>query len=334
MAAPVTNIVGVSFVDIASTRMANLQATMDAVLAAETGILHPIIRALFLIYIGRQFLLTMSGNLTMDRFFGTVIRSGIIILLVTHSGAFVQYVRDPVFNKIPQAMSNMVAGNYAATTAGQPMAAQFDAISAKGDAITAEIDKVSGNVLSVSDWINSASAHAANGSFQIVLAIIVGIWLLGQTLLGIILCLGPPLLCLEIFERTRGFVDQWIGKIVGMAAFGFATSFVLAMQMNGMKTMFDAVKAQTAANATAAAGMFWHVIGAGVLDLLTMATIPAAVGFGSGAVAALAGPTAFMAMRSLTLASGGVSAAANRTARVLSRMANSGRGGNSLTRGG
>jgi len=132
----------------------------------------------------------------------------------------------------------------------------------------------------------------------------------------------------------RGFVDQWIGKIVGMAAFGFATSFVLAMQMNGMKTMFDAVKAQTAANATAAAGMFWHVIGAGVLDLLTMAAIPAAVGFGSGAVAALAGPTAFMAMRSLTLASGGVSAAANRTARVLSRMANNGRGGNSLTRGG
>ncbi|HME21286.1 MAG TPA: hypothetical protein VKI44_08020 [Acetobacteraceae bacterium] len=187
---PVANIVGVSFVDIASTRMANLQATMNAVLAAENGILFPILKALFLIYIGRQFLLTMTGNLTIDRFFGTVIRSGVIIMLVTHSGAFTQYVQDPVFNKIPQAMANMVAGNYAATTTGQPMAAQFDAIAAKGDGITVEIDKVSSNVFSVSDWINSASGHAANGSFQIVLAIIVGIWLLGQTLLGIILCLA------------------------------------------------------------------------------------------------------------------------------------------------
>src|SRR5208282_2742159 len=296
MAAPVTNIVGVSFVDIASTRMANLQATMDAVLAAENGILNPILKALFLIYIGRQFLLTMTGNLTMDRFFGTVVRSGIIILLVTHSGAFVQYVRDPVFNKIPQAMSNMVAGNYAATAAGQPMAAQFDAIAAKGDAVTADIDKIASNWFSKGDWIA---------------------------------CLGPPMLCLEIFERTRGFVDQWVGKIVGMAAFGFATSFVLALLMNGMKTMFDAVKAQTTANATAAAGMFWHVIGDCVLDLLTMASLPLAVGFGSGAVAALAAPSALLAMRSLTLASGGVSAAASRTARALSRMAYSGRGGNS-----
>ena len=38
-----------------------------------------------------------------------------------------------------QALSNIVAGNYAATTAGQPLAAQFDAISAKGDAINAAI---------------------------------------------------------------------------------------------------------------------------------------------------------------------------------------------------
>jgi len=331
---PVTNIVGVSFVDIASTRMANLQATMDAVLAAENGILNPILKALFLIYIGRQFLLTMTGNLTMDRFFGTVVRSGIIILLVTHSGAFVQYVRDPVFNKIPQAMSNMVAGNYAATTAGQPMAAQFDAISAKGDAVTADIDKTASNWFSMGDWIACFSAHVANLSFQLVLGIIVGIWLLGQTLLGIILTLGPPLLCFEIFERTRGFVDQWIGKLVGMAAFGFATSFVLALQMNGMKTMFDTLHTAAGVNATQASGMFWHVVSDAVLDLLTMAALPMAVGFGSGAAAALAAPTAFLAMRSLTLASGGVSAAANRTAGALSRMANSGRGGNSLTRGG
>jgi hypothetical protein len=185
-------------------------------------------------------------------------------------------------------------------------------------------------VLSVTNWINSASGHIANGSFQIVLAIIVGIWLLGQTLLGIVLALGLPMLCFEIFDRTRGFVDQWIGKIVGVAAFGFATSFVLAMQMNGMKTMFDHVKGQAATNAIAAVGMFWHVIGDSVLDLITMAILPVAVGFGSGTVAALAAPSAFVAMRILTLAGGGVSAAATKAAGAIAKAP---RAGNSLRRG-
>jgi hypothetical protein len=324
-----TNIIGISFVNIASSRMANLQSTMDAVLAAENGVLYPILKALFLIFIGRQFLLTMAGHLSMERFFATIIRSGVIIMLVTHSGAFVQWVRDPVFNKIPQAMSAMVAGNYAATTAGQPMAAQFDGISSKSNAISAEIDTVSTSIFSLTDLTNSMSGRLANLMLQIVLAIVVGIWLLGQTLLGIVLSMGPPLLCFEIFDRTRGFVDQWIGKLVGMTAFGFATSFVLAMEMNGMKTMLDAVKAQATANATIAVAAFFQVLGNAVLDLLTMAVLPVAVGFGSGAVAALAAPSAMLVMRSLSMA-GGAGAVAARTAKALSmapRAGNAIRGG-------
>jgi hypothetical protein len=314
-----TNIIGISFVNIASSRMANLQSTMDAVLAAENGVLYPILKALFLIFIGRQFLLTMAGHLSMERFFATIIRSGVIIMLVTHSGAFVQWVRDPVFNKIPQAMSAMVAGNYAATTAGQPMAAQFDGISSKSNAISAEIDTVSTSIFSLTDLTNSMSGRLANLMLQIVLAIVVGIWLLGQTLLGIVLSMGPPLLCFEIFDRTRGFVDQWIGKLVGMTAFG----------LNGMKTMLDAVKAQATANATIAVAAFFQVLGNAVLDLLTMAVLPVAVGFGSGAVAALAAPSAMLVMRSLSMA-GGAGAVAARTAKALSmapRAGNAIRGG-------
>jgi len=313
------NIVGVSFVDIASHRMATLQATMDTVIAAENGVLNPILRALFLIFIGRQFLLGMAGDLSMRQFFNTVMRAGIIILLVTHNGAFVQYVRDPVFTKVPQAMSNMVAGNYAPTTADQPLAAQFDSIAAKGDAITAEIDQASTDIFAMSDWMNSLSGHMSNGVFQFVLAVIVGIWLLGQTLLAIILTMGLPLLCFELFDRTRGFVNQWIGKIVGSIAFGFATSFVLAMQMNEMQRMFDTIHGHAADNASSAAGMFWHVVSNGALDLLTMAVLPVAVGFGSGAVAALAPASMLIAMTSLSTATKAVTVAARTAGRAISR---------------
>ena len=301
--------------------MENIQTVMDAVIAAETNILFPILKALFLIYIGRQFLLTMAGDLTMQRFWSTIMRSGIIILLVTRNGQFVNYVRDPVFNKIPQAVANMIAGGYGATTAGQPMAAQFDAIAAKGDAIVAEIDAVSTHVFSLTDWINSGTGHIGNGIFQLILACIVGIWLLGQSFLAIILAMGLPLLCFEIFERTRGFVDQWISKLVGFVAFGFAASFILAVEMQGMKTMFDAVKGKAVTNSAQAVAMLLHIVGNGVLDLLTMAFIPAVVGFGSGAVAALAAPSAMLAMRSISLATGGAGAAAARAGGRVADMA-------------
>lgn len=317
----VPNAIGISFVDIASSRMALLQTTMDAVLAAEANILNPILKALLVLYVGRQFLLTMAGHLLIQRFFDTIIRALIVVFLVTHNGNFVQYVRNPVYDRIPQAMAAMVTGNYAATTASQPMAAQFDAISAKGDAVTTEIQQGASSWYSMTDWITSVNVSTADGGFQLVLAIIVAIWLLGQGLLAIVLCLGLPMLCFELFERTRGFIDQWIGKLVGFSAFGFSTSFVLALEMNGLKTMFDTLHTAAAANAVQAAGMFWHVVGNSLLDLLTIAALPTAVGFGSGAVAALAAPSAFLAMRSISLASGAVGSAAGRAASALSRVA-------------
>jgi type IV secretory pathway VirB6-like protein len=317
----VTNAIGISFVDIASTRMATIQTVLDAALAAEVNILTPILRALFVIYIGRQFLLCMGGHLSIQRFFDTILKSGIIILLVTHNGAFVQYVRDPVFNKVPQALSAMVAGNYGATTANQPLAAQFDSISAKGDAITTAVYDKASNWWSMSDWISCIAASINDGIFQVILALIVGIWLLGQSLLAIILAIGLPILCFELFDRTRGFVDQWIGKIVGFAAFGFATSIVLAFEIQGLKTQFDALHTAATTNAVQAVSMYWHVLGNSLLDLLTIAILPGAVGFGSGAAAALGAPSAMLVMRSLSLASGGVGMAASRAATALSRAA-------------
>lgn len=319
MADPVANIIGISFVDIATTRMADIQQVMDAVIAAEVNVLNPILKALFLIYIGRQFLLTMAGDLSMQRFWSTIMRAGIIILLVTHNGQFVQWVRTPIFEGVGQQSSAMIAGNFGATAAGQPMAAQFDAIAAKGDAIVGEIDAVSTNVFSLMDWINSITAHVGNLIFQLILACVVGIWLLGQSFLAIILAMGLPLLCFEIFERTRGFVDQWISKLLGFCAFGFATSFVLAVEMQGMKTMFDAVRGKAIVNVAQAVAMLFHIVGNGILDLLTMAFIPTVVGFGSGAVAALAAPSAMLAMRSLSLAGGAAGAAAAKAAGGMSR---------------
>ncbi len=82
-----TNIVGISFASLAQARSDQLAATMDIVLSAEGAVLLPILKALFLIFIGRQFLLCMYGHLGMERFMMSAIRVGIIVLLIGHTRA-------------------------------------------------------------------------------------------------------------------------------------------------------------------------------------------------------------------------------------------------------
>jgi type IV secretory pathway VirB6-like protein len=313
----------VTFVDIASTRVALLQTVLTTVLTAEHSVLVPILRALLGIFVGRQFFLVMFGHMTMDRFWNSVIRALVIVFLVANATNFNQWVATKMFTNIPQALTSLGVGSYAPTSAGQSSAAQFDSVSAAGDAIAAQIVAKS-SIWSVSSLINGGTGYLADGCFQIILCCIFGIWLLGLGLLSITLCLGPPFLCFEFFDRTRGFVDQWIGKLVGFTAFGFATSIVLAMQMQGLTTTLAKINGMAAQNVPAAVAMMMHAVGDGILDLLLMGACPIAFGFGSGAVAALAAPAALAAGRSLMVAGGaakGVAGAAGAGGKAVANTA-------------
>jgi hypothetical protein len=129
----------VTFVDIASTRVAVLQTVLTTVLTAEHAVLVPILKALLGIFIGRQFFLVMFGHMTMDRFWNSVIRALVIVFLVANATNFNQWVATKMFTNIPQALTSLGVGSYAPTSAGQSSAAQFDSVSAAGDAIAAQI---------------------------------------------------------------------------------------------------------------------------------------------------------------------------------------------------
>lgn len=299
-----TNIIGISFASLAQARSDQLAATMDTVLAAEGAVLLPILKALFLIFIGRQFLLCMYGHLGMERFMMSAIRVGIVVLLIGHTNQFAQYVREPVFNTIPQAIAGFAGGS---ASGSQTIAAQFDAVSAGADAITASTVKINSG-WAPSAFINCMSAWLADFAMQVLLACIVAVWLLGQTLLAIILCFGPLLLCFELFERTRGFVDQWIGKIVGMTAFGLATSVLMAIMMQGLTTLMQNADGSIASSGAQAVSVMLHVIIAITLDAFTMIALPSIVGFGSGVAGSLAAPSALAVGRALMGTNMGVAA--------------------------
>lgn len=308
-----TNIVGISFASLAQTRMDQLASTMDNVIAAESANLMPILKALFLIYIGLQFTQCMFGHLNTWKAFAGCIRVGIIVLLVGHTNQFAEHIRDPMFNTIPQAIATFAGGD---ASGSQTIAAQFDAVSAGADALTATTVKLNSG-WSPSAFINCGSAWLADFAMQVELAIIFCVWLLGQTLLAIIICFGPMLLLLELFDRTRGFVDQWIGKLVGMMAFALATSVFMALMMQGLTTMMQMADGSMANSGAGAVSVMLHVIIGITVDLFTMLALPTIVGFGSGVAGSLAAPSALAAGRALAGINVGAAALA-KAARAMS----------------
>ena len=66
---------------IATGRIDQLKTMMDAVIAAELQFMVPILRSLLVIFVVRQFTLTWTGNMTVERFVGSSVRAAIIVFL-------------------------------------------------------------------------------------------------------------------------------------------------------------------------------------------------------------------------------------------------------------
>jgi len=326
-----TNFVGFTYEAIATGRIQQLKQAMDAVIAAELQFMVPIIKSLLVVFVVRQFTLTWTGNMTVERFVGSSVRAAVVVFLIIHSGTFVQYVRDPVFDKIPQAVSSTIlSASGVPTSSGNTIAQQFDKVSVASDSVTALIiAKQTG--WAVASLVNYASASFANFAVQFLLAGIAGIWLLGQGLLAIILCFGPLLLGFELFDRTRGWVDQWLGKLVGMTTFGIGTSILLSIQMAGEQALLKTVESNLPSSGPQAVAALMRVGCNVLLDLFTMAALPLICAVGSGVAASLAAPSALVALRAASAGSAGVRAMAS-GGRAASASAAGGRAANTASK--
>ncbi len=318
-----TNIIGISYEAIAQGRIDQLKSAMDSIIAAELQFVVPILKSLLVMFVVRQFTLTWTGNMTVERFVGSSVRAAIVVLLISHSGAFAQYVRDPLFDKVPQAISSTILSSAGVQTSGSAtIAQQFDKASTASDAVTAAI-VAKQTSFSVSSLVNYLSAQLANGGIQFLLSCIAAVWLLGQTLLAIILCFGPLLLGFELFDRTRGWVDQWIGKLVGMTAFGIGTSILLAIQMRGLLLLLKAVNGNIPTSGAEAVAVLMRICGNVVMDLFTMGALPLICAYGSGVAASLAAPAVMPQRAAASAARAASAAAAARGPGTAARPANS-----------
>lgn len=310
MAISTTNIVGFSYVTLAQNSINTITNTMNAVIGKELTYVVPTLKAAGVLFILRQFFLIHTGYLSKERFLSSLFRVLVIVYLITSSGQYVQRIEQPIFNNVPQAISSAIlSASGTPTTSAMSIAQQFDAVSAMADAVTGLVQQRA-TVWSPSSYGRVIAAWIANGFMQSVLGIIAWVWLQGQRALGIVLCFGPYLLIFELFDRTRGFVDQWIGKLVGVLSFGLGTGVVLAYQMTDLLQVLTSAANNMPTSDDAATSVLFHVLANIVQDAFTMLALPGLCAFGAGVAASYASPV----LSAVSGAGGGWARGASRAA--------------------
>lgn len=262
------------FTDFASSMDTMLIASMDAIIAGGlASVRGQIALALSLYIIGFAFL-TIYGKTDI----GTAVMAAVRALVVTQilqAATYTYYVRDFFFTDLP----NTIAAALGGPRSGISSAQQFDLLwSAALHATSIILGQATGFTMMMERGV----AWVLAGAMLLALGVIFLVWLIARVFMAIIICMGVFIALLFLFSATRGFVEQWIGKLVGLVVLQLTSSILLRMVLviitDKMRTMgaapsgdVDAMLAQLSSMAS----VYW-------MGAALMIVLPSFVAIGSG----------------------------------------------------
>lgn len=267
-----------------------VKAGMDRVLTLELAAVVPVLKSVLAVYVLVQFILFAKGHLLGMAFVGRLVRAVVVSFLL--SNVWVSYVRDYAFEKIPTALAGTASGGTSVLTAPQ----QFENVSTAIDNLTADI-RQRNTSWTVTAFGNSIMSWIVWGGLQFALTIQAYIWLTSIRIMALTLCVGVWLILFELFDRTRGFFQHWIGIVVGLWIFQLASSVQLQISLHSEIAMLRMIHDAGASNSVdQMIANMGHVGSALFGDALTMLALPALYGGVGGAAMQYGAASAFRAM--------------------------------------
>lgn len=166
----------------------------------------------------------------MQEFIKGSIRIGLIYMLAMNWGFFSSYV----VNLFTTGMSELCVVMMNLLPVKIPMI--------KGTGVNGGLQSVFIEVIRVGNWIwDTASLRHPGPFISALLVYAAGIAVVGlaffelivaKLMLSICLCTAPFFIILTLFDKTRNFFDQWLGKVVGFSLVLFFVSVVLGFCMH------------------------------------------------------------------------------------------------------
>lgn len=242
--------------------------------------MRPVLAAIVVTYVAISFMYLAGGEITLKGFLGKTVRLFIVVQFIVNAANYNQYVRDFFFDGVPAEF----AAAFMDTPATLSSAQQFDKASGEVDSLVAAA-QMQNTGWSTEALSNSMAIWVADIGIKIMIAVWAFVWSLGRFLLAVVLGFGPWILVFELFDRTRGFVDHWIGTLVGLVVYQLAGAITLQIVMTGAFALLTAIHVSGTVNADEMVGMLVQVFYFFAMAALTMLALPFICSVGSGAAA-------------------------------------------------
>lgn len=311
-----------------------LMLGMDAAIGAGLAWVAPALRTAMMLYVLGYGFLTLYQHADGWTFVTAAMRA-IAIGMLIQSTNYNFYVRDLFFTDLPNAFAAALNGPRITVNSAQTFDKLWEASL-----------HMCGYVLGqAAGWTNvgeRAVVWVLLMLMMLALWICFIVWYISRVFMALFICVGAFLLVLALFRSTRGYVQQWVGKLVGLTMLQLSSSIllrlVLAVLWDRMATIQNDPKLgidELLNNVAGVTGVFW-------MGALLMIALPSAIAIGSsvGAGAAvttgLLGGVAGRAAGAASGAAGGAgratAGAARGAARAVGRAVR--RGGSSSSSGG
>lgn len=250
---------------------------IDKVVAAGISSIRPVLQWSIMAAVTAGGFAVSFGKMTADRLAVWAFRALAVAWLIGGAAAYNPVVRTAVMDDVP----NLVASAMDVQGGRIAAAQQFCTLRTATENLASRV------FAEATGWSVSAlgarlSAEAALGWQGLCLEVMFVVWLIGRRLAALALCLGPFLLCFELFENTRGFVRHWIGTVVGLLAFQLTTAVQLRMSYEGAAHYLLQLRGGMGGGLDAMVRILWDAAGWFAMDAVVMFAIPTICAVGSG----------------------------------------------------
>ncbi|WP_424138824.1 type IV secretion system protein [Roseomonas chloroacetimidivorans] len=262
------------FTDFATSMDGMLIASMDAIISSGLSNMRgQIALALSLYVLGFAFL-TVFGKTDVGEAARAALRA-LVITQLLQASAYNYYVRDFFFTDLP----NTVAAALGGPRSGISSATQFDLLwSAALHATSIVLGQATGWTMMPERgvaWVLAAAMLIALGAIFLV-------WLIARVFMAVVICLGVFLALLFLFSATRGFVEQWIGKLVGLIVLQITSSILLRIVLVIITDRMRALGTAPTGNVDAMIAQLGSITAVYWIGAALMIVLPAFIAIGSG----------------------------------------------------
>lgn len=252
----------------------SLIAGMDDAIATGLAWVMPQLRVAMMLYVVGMGFLTMYHK-TDSWSFVHAAAKGVTLGAIVKITNYNYYVRDLFFYDLPNTFAASLHGPRAAIDSAH----QFDILWSGALNFCAF---VLGQAAGFSHMIDRGVVWVIAGLILLALWLCFIVWYLARVFMALVICLGTFMLVLALFKQTRGYVEQWIGKLVGLTMLQLTSSILLRIVLVIMNDRMLIMKNDTNMSVDLLMAAFAGVAGVFWMGALLMIALPSVIAIGSG----------------------------------------------------